>query len=79
MRKVTITERIKDNKIIYGLNISGNETAISFPEITDNKEQAEQLCQKLSDEDISFVHIQDIVKDFIAEGVCDKLIANSLL
>ncbi len=79
MRNIEITENISGNEIIFGLKISENETAISFPEITNNKERAELLCRRLLNDDIAIIHIQDIVRDFIAEESCDKLIANSLL
>ena len=79
MRKTYVTKTKTNNKVCYGIDISENETVTSFPDISDDKEEVEQLAVKLSDADIAFVHIQDIIKDFIAERACDKLIANSLL
>lgn len=79
MRVIEITENTINKTKTYGLKISENETAISFPEICDNKERIEILKVRLENEDVSITHIQDIVRDFITESTCDILIANSLL
>ena len=79
MRKIELTEKTVNNSSIFGLFISENETALSFPEICTDKERIELLISRLENEDISMLHIQDIVRDFIAESTCDMLIANSLL
>ncbi len=79
MRKVIITQTFKNNRTCYGKNISENGSTISFPDISENKEDAKNLSERLSDEDISINHIKDIVKDYFSEKLCDKLIANSLM
>lgn len=79
MRKIELTQKSVNNSKIFGLNISENETALSFPEISPDKERIEHLISRLENEDISMLHIQDIVRDFITESTCDILIANSLL
>ena len=78
-RKINLTENIRTGRITYGIEIITNDITETYPDITANKEKAEQLIRNLEDSDISAVHIKDIIRDFIAEEACDKLLANSLL
>lgn len=79
MRKTEVTKIEKNGIFYYGLNISENEKTLSFPDISENKEEVEILAVKLSDSDTSDIHIRDILKDYFYEKMYTKLKTNSLL
>ena len=78
-RKIRIIHNTVNNRISYGIEVEENGNTEVYSDITESEEKAEQLKRNLADSDISAVHIRDIIRDFIAEDACDKLIANSLL
>ena len=78
-RKVIITKNFINNRAFFGIRIEENGITEEYPAITENEEKAEQLKRNLADSDISAVHIKDIIKDYITEEACDKLLASSLL
>ncbi len=79
MRTIEVLSNNCDERTMYGLSIVENGFEAEYKELTHSKEKIEQLKRSLADSDISAVHIPDIIKDFIAEEACNKLIANSLL
>ncbi len=78
-RKIRIIQAMVNNRICYGIAIEENGITEEYSAITESEEKAEQLIRNLTDSDISAVHIKDIIRDFITEEACDKLLANSLL
>ena len=78
-RKIRIIHSNVNSKRYYGIEIEENGNTETFSAVTESEEKAEQLKRNLADSDISAVHIRDIIRDFITEEACDKLIASSLL
>ncbi len=78
-RNIVITEQLADEIKYYGINITENGKTMCYFRLTEKKEKIEQLKRNLQNSDISAVHINDIIRDFIAEDACDKLLINSLL
>lgn len=78
-RDIVITEKLCGNRVSYGIEICENGKTQSFSALTENKERLEQLKIRLSNSDISAVHINDIIRDFVTEEACDRLLLNSLL
>ena len=78
-RRIRIIHSNVNSKSYYGIEIEENGNTETFSAVTESEEKAEQLKRNLEDSDISAVHIRDIIRDFIAEEACDKLIASSLL
>lgn len=78
-RNLRIIHSTVNNRIYYGIEIEENGNTETYSAVTESEEKAEQLIRNLADSDISAVHIKDIIRDFITEEHCDKLLANSLL
>ena len=79
MRIVEIISECGNHEVVYGVSVADKNGVTSYCKLTCSKEKIKQLKRNLEDSDISAVHIPDIIKDFIAEEACDKLIANSML
>ncbi len=79
MRNIEILSDCSNNETVYGILINDNGTNQQYSNLTTSKKKIEQLKRNLEDSDVSAVHIPDIIRDFIAEEACDKLIANSML
>ena len=77
-RKIWVTESEKDGKISYGVTITEETKTKHFYNLSENPERVESLCHNLQNTDISEAHIEDIIRDFIVEEACDRLIENSL-
>ena len=78
-RKIKVISKSFNGRTFFGLEIEENGKTDTYSAITESEEKAEQLKQNLADSDISAVHIRDIIRDFITEDACDKMMANSLL
>ena len=79
MREIVITEKLNGDIISYGLTIRENGKTSCYSALTENKIRIEQLKRNLENSDISAVHINDIIRDFITEDACDRLLSNALL
>ena len=78
-REIIITEKLNQDGKSYGLEIRENGNTRDFSELTESKDRIEQLKRNLENSDISAVHINDIIRDFVAEEACDRLMLNSLM
>lgn len=78
-REIVITEKLNEDSISYGLKIRENGKTTCFSGLTERKDRIEQLKRNLENSDISAVHINDIIRDFVTEDACDRLLLNSLL
>ena len=78
-REIIITEKLNQDGKSYGLEIRENSKTRDFSELTVSKDRIEQLKRNLENSDISAVHINDIIRDFVAEEACDRLMLNSLM
>lgn len=78
-REIIITEKLNQDGKSYGLEIRENGKTRDFSELTESKDRIEQLKRNLENSDISAVHIKDIIRDFVAEEACDRLMLNSLM
>lgn len=78
-REIIITEKLNQDGKSYGLEIRENGKTRDFSELTESKDRIEQLKRNLENSDISAVHINDIIRDFVAEEACDRLMLNSLM
>lgn len=78
-RIIVITEKLINGTKSYGLEIHENGSTSNLSGLTEQKEKIEQLKRKLENSDISAVHINDIIRDFVTEDACDKLLLNSLM
>ena len=78
-RKIVITEKQSDDLVSYGLEIRENGNISRFSCLTEKRERIEQLKRNLENSDISAVHIDDIIRDFITEDACSRLIMNTLM
>lgn len=78
-REIIITEKSNQDGISYGLEIRENGKTRDFSELTESKDRIEQLKRNLENSDISAVHIDDIIRDFVTEDACDRLMLNSLM
>ncbi len=78
-RKIVITEKQNEDSVSYSLEIRENGNIYCYSELTESRKRIEQLKRNLENSDISAVHISDIIRDFITEDACDRLLANSLM
>lgn len=78
-RNIVITEELKEDTKTYGLEIRECGSISLFSGLTERKEKIEQLKRNLENSDISAVHINDIIRDFVTEDACDRLLLNSLM
>ncbi len=78
-RSIIITEQCENGITYYGIDVNENNKSSSYIRLTEHKEKIEQLKGRLLNPDISAVHINDIIIDFIEEDACNKLLLNSLL
>ena len=78
-RTVVITEELIEDTKSYGLEIREHGSISHFSGLTERKEKVEQLKRNLENSDISAVHISDIIRDFVTEDACDRLLMNSLM
>ena len=78
-REIIITEKMNQDGKAYGLEIQENGKTRDFSGLTASKDRIEQLKRNLENSDISAVHINDIIRDFVAEEACDRLMLNSLM
>ncbi len=78
-RKIVITEKQNSDTTSYGVEIRENGNINCFSCLTERKDRIEQLKRNLENSDISAVHINDIIRDFVTEDACDRLLLNSLL
>ena len=77
-RYVAVIEHTHSDNVSYGLKITEENTETVYQNLSDSKANVEQLCQNLQNSDISAVHINDIIRDFIVEEAYDRLLENSL-
>ena len=77
-RLVAVIKQTDSDNVSYGLKITEENIETIYSNLSDNKENVEQLCQNLQNSDISVVHINDIIRDFIVEEAYDRLLENSL-
>lgn len=78
-REIVIKEKQNGDTISYGIEIRENGNINCFSGLTERKDRIEQLKRNLENSDISAVHINDIVRDFVAEDACDRLLLNALM
>ena len=78
-RTIVITEELKEDVKTYGLEIREHGALSCYSGLTERKEKIEQLKRNLENSDISAVHINDIIRDFVTEDACDRLLLNSLM
>ena len=78
-RKIVITEKQNEDSVSYGLEIRENGNIYCYSALTESRKRLEQLKRNLENSDISAVHISDIIRDYITEDACDRLLANSLM
>lgn len=78
-REIVITEKQNEDSVSYGLQIREGGNVSCFSGLTENKNRIEQLKRNLENSDISAVHISDIIRDFVTEDACNRLLANSLM
>ena len=64
---------------IYGVTIKSDKgQTYTYPEIADRRSDAERLLRRLEQGDISPVHYDDVVYDFILELAYERLERNGL-
>ena len=63
----------------YGVTIKSEKGQIcTYPEIADRRSDAERLLRRLEQGDVSPVHYDDVVYDFILELAYERLERNGL-
>lgn len=79
MKNVTVIESNKNGCKMYGIEIvTENSEILCYQELSSDKESVEKLARNLDNSDISAVHINDIVGDFIIGESYDKLAINNI-
>lgn len=78
INKITVVEEQSADGEMYGLEITVNDKVFRYKDISSNKNEIEQLKTRLSNENISEKHVNDIIKDFIIGKAYDRLILNGI-
>ena len=79
MFEFTLTKTAFPEKTEYGILISEDgETVRAYPAVSARQDEAERLRQRLSRGDISPLHFDDVVRDFLLELAYDRIADNRL-
>ncbi len=74
-----ITEHKEENISVYGLRISDAQRIIrEYNSVSALPSKAKLLKNRLEHNDISVLHLNDIVEDYFYEQYCEHLRANGL-
>ena len=77
-RSVAVIKTMHSDNASYGLKITEENIETVYSNLSDSEDKIKKLCLNLQNSDISIVHINDIIRDFIVEEAYDRLFENSL-
>ena len=70
---------VMDEVNMYGLNIHGAmDKNYTYPAVSVHKNDVLQLMDRFTNDGISHVHYDDIIRDFILESAYDLIEANGI-
>ena len=74
-----ITERIVDDVAGFGIAIkdNGGTTAV-YPDVSRSREEAERLRRRMERSDLSPVHYDDVVRDYLFELLYEQMERNGI-
>lgn len=79
MYQFDLIRREKDGRFAFGVRIlSGGSVFREYPCISSDEEEAVRLRRRLACGDLSPVHFDDVVRDFILEQAYEKIEKNHL-
>lgn len=79
MSKAEILKTEHTEGITFGVQLeSAMGQCYAYPEISDRRSDAERLMHRLKQSDISPVHFDDVVRDYILELAFERLQRNGL-
>ena len=75
----TLLCTLLDDLNMYGLSIPGTpDTNYIYPAVSARKKDVLRLMDRFTDQDISQIHYDDIVRDFILETAYDLIKINGI-
>ncbi|MBR3767886.1 MAG: hypothetical protein IKL10_06570 [Clostridia bacterium] len=75
---IEVIEESVKGSTIFSIRITTTEKEFNYYGITENKEDAEALSEQIKAGNISPVHFNDVIHDFIIGKAYDKLIMNKI-
>ena len=79
---MAITELLtgkQDDCTVYGVSVSNTQgMLLTYPDISASRGETERLLRRLRDGDVSLLHYDDIVRDYILALAYERLQRNGL-
>ena len=74
-----LIERFDDDSPLFGIAVKENgKTVVSYPDVSRSKEEAERLRRQMERSDLSPVHYDDVVRDYLVELMYERMERNGL-
>ena len=74
-----LIERVDDDSPLFGIAVKENgKTVVSYPEVSRSKEEAERLLRRMERSDLSPIHYNDVVRDYLFELMYERMEKNGL-
>ena len=79
MVSAELLQNRRDGAVTYGVSIiSARGTTRTYPDISASRPEAERLLRRLRTDDVSPLHYDDIVRDYIIELAFERIQRNGL-
>ena len=74
-----LTQSYSDGKTVYGVRTTKAENLpVAYPEISSDRHEAEMLLQRMGQSDLSPLHFDDVVRDYLLELAYKRMARNGL-